>query len=407
MRYLIYCLLGCLFVFWGCGTSTTQRLSRGEIAQLSWEAILDSARGTEVNWMMWQGDPEINTFVSEYVVPEVQQRYGITLTISNGQGNQIISALMPELEAGKEESEIDMMWFNGETFYQLRQINALFGPFTDFLPNSQYIDFENPFIKYDFQQEVDGMECPWGTVQQTLIYDTARVSQPPQNLAELETWVKAHPERFTLPNDFTGMSLLKSMLIEFYGGKEAIVGEFNEEKYQKHSAELWAYINRIKPYFWKKGETFPSGRAAVDQMFASGELDFSMSMNDAEVESKVLQEVFVESSTAYVWDIGTIRNSHYQGIPIHARNPLGALVVINFLISPEAQLKKTDPKTWGDGTILAVDKLPAVWQEKFKQIPPRTYAPQREEIEPNGLPEPAPEYMIRIFEDFRKEVIQQ
>lgn len=407
MRYLILGTCFWLIGVYGCGPGKSSRLTSADVAQMSWEAILDSTKGTEVNWMMWQGDPEINAFVSEYVVPEVKKRFDITLNVSNGQGNQIISALMPELEAGKEESEIDMMWFNGETFYQLRQINALFGPFTDFLPNSTYIDFDNPFIKYDFQQEVDGYECPWGTTQQTLIYDTARTTDPPQNLEELEAWVKAHPERFTLPNDFTGMSLLKAMLTELYGGKAEISGDFNEEKYKKHSAELWAYLNRIKPYFWKKGETFPSGRAAVDQMFASGELDFALSMNDAEVESKVLQEVFVKSSKAYVWDIGTIRNSHYQGIPIHARNPLGALVVINFLISPEAQLKKTDPVVWGDGTILAVDKLPEEWQTKFREIPDRTYAPEREEIEPNGLPEPAPEYMIRIFEDFRKEVIQQ
>ena len=407
MRYSLFVAVVILIALSACQSGGTKRISSSDLSNLSWEAILDSSRGTEVNWMMWQGDPEINAYVNDYVVPEVKKRFDIQLNVLDGQGNQIVSALMPELEAGKAESEIDMMWFNGETFFQLKQINALFGPFTDFLPHAAYIDFDNPFIKYDFQQEVNGFECPWGSVQMTLIYDSERVQNPPRNLEELEAWVKANPGRFTFSNDFTGITFLKAMLIEQFGGSEAIAGPFDEAKYKQHSTELWDYLNRIKPYFWKEGETFPSGRAALDQMFASGELDFSMSFNEAEVESKVLQGVFEESARAYVWDIGTIRNTSYQGIPIHAKNPLGAMVVINFLISPEAQLQKTNPMIWGDGTILAVEKLPQEWKEKFESLPPRKYAPERAEIEPLGLPEPAPEYMIRMFEDFRTEVIEK
>ncbi|MEZ4951010.1 MAG: hypothetical protein R2784_16740 [Saprospiraceae bacterium] len=41
---------------------------------------------------------------------------------------------MAEMEAGKANSEVDMGWINGETFFQLRQIDALHGPFVDQLP---------------------------------------------------------------------------------------------------------------------------------------------------------------------------------------------------------------------------------------------------------------------------------
>ena len=33
------------------------------------------------------------------------------------------------------------------------------------------------------------------------------------------------------------------------------------------------------------------------------------------------------------------------------------MVVANFLLSPEAQLRKQDPAVWGDPTVLAMDKL--------------------------------------------------
>jgi putative spermidine/putrescine transport system substrate-binding protein len=224
---------------------------------MAWAEIEQAAQGSSLQLMMWQGDPFINRYVSEYLQPQLKERFGIELQVSSGQGPAIVSNLMTEIEAGKDESEIDLVWINGETFFQLRQIDALHGPFTQQLPNAQYIDFDNKFIGQDFQQPIDGFECPWGNVQLAIIYDSLRTPEPPRSLEALEAYVKAHPGKFTIPNEFTGMTLLKSWLIAFAGGQDALNGPFDEAKYEKHSATLWAYVNRLKPYFWKQGETFP------------------------------------------------------------------------------------------------------------------------------------------------------
>ena len=39
----------------------------------------------------------------------------------------------------------------------------------------------------------------------------------------------------------------------------------------------------------------------------------------------------------------------------------GAMVVADFLLSPEAQLEKQRADVWGDGTVLALDRLPVVF----------------------------------------------
>jgi putative spermidine/putrescine transport system substrate-binding protein len=96
-----------------------------------------------------------------------------------------------------------------------------------------------------------------------------------------------------------------------------------------------------------------------------------------------------------------------MGIASHSGNKAGAMAVCNFLISPAAQLEKMNPQVWGDGTILALDRLPEEWREKFLHIPTRKYAPQRADIQSKALPELAPEYMIRLYEDFRKNVIEK
>lgn len=388
----------------GCGKPDPSPQSTDLLSQ-PWAEIERQARGQTVHLMMWTGDPYINAYMNGFVKPALLQRYGVTLDVVSGQGNAVVTALMTEIEAGKERSAIDLTWINGETFYQLREIDALFGPFTDKLPNSRYIDFENPFIRYDFQKEVNGYEAPWGNVQLALIYDVRRVPEPPRTRQALAEWVKAHPGRFTFDTQFTGMTFLKSLMIDLGGSPGVLDGPFDEAKYQRLSGELWKYVNGIKPYLWKDGETFPNSVAQLHQLFAAGEVDFTLSNNDGEVDNKVVQGLFPDTARAYVLDGGTIQNSHYMGIPKRAAHLAGALVTVDFLISPEAQYEKLKPAVWGDGTVLDVARLPAEWKAKFENVPRRRFAPKRSEIQGKALREPDARYMIRLFEDFRKHVL--
>jgi len=390
----------------GCGRGRAPE-AKGDLLAQPWPEIERQARGQTVTLAMWMGDPFINKYINEYVAPNLKQRYRVNLNVVSAQGGQIVSMLMTEIEAHKTQSNVDLMWINGETFYQLRQIDALFGPFTEKLPNAKSIDFKNPFIGYDFQQEVKGYECPWGNVQLAIIYNSARVPEPPRNRQQLAAWVKAHPGRFTFDNTFTGMTFLKSLLIDLAGGPGALDGPFDEEKYKRLSAQLWDYLNGIKPYFWKHGETFPASVAQLHQLFAAGEVDFTMSNNDGDVDNKVLQGLLPETSRAYVLDTGTIQNSHYMGIAKRAPHLAADLVMVNFMISPEAQYEKLKPAVWGDGTVLDVSRLSEDWQAKFADVPQRRFSPKRVDIQPKALREPASEYMIRLSDDFRKYVLEK
>lgn len=409
MRTLKISILTCCILFLGgCGSSpSTEEKTRVDDGPITWEQSLQEAEGSAVQMMMWQGDPFINKYMTDYVIPELKKQLGIDLQISSGQGTQIVSTLMSEQQARVDESAVDLVWINGETFFQLKQINALHGPFTDQLPNSQYINWDSPFISQDFQQPTAGFECPWGNVQLCLIYNSDKVNTPPTTLEELEDWVKQNPGKFTFSSDFTGMTFMKSLLINLAGSKTALDGPFDEEKYNELSAKLWDYLNRIKPYFWREGKTYPSSVAPMHQLFSNGELWFTMSNNDGEVENKVLQGVLPESSRAYVLNGGTIQNSHYLGIVNKASNKSGAKAVINFLISPEAQLKKADPQVWGDGTILDLDLLPKNYSTEISRLNKRTYAPPRDSIAKFAIKEPDPEYMIRLYSDFRTHVIEK
>jgi putative spermidine/putrescine transport system substrate-binding protein len=377
-----------------------------QILAQTWPQMEATGHGQTVSMVMWQGDPLINRYMSTYVKPEVKRRYGIDLQMVAAQGAGLVQTLAAE-QAASQPSEADVVWINGETFYQLRQVNALLGPFVAKLPNAPLLDLKNPFINTDFQQPVAGMECPWGNVQFAVIYDSSKVASPPKSFAELPAFVKAHPGQFTIPNEFTGMTLLKSWMMALAGDPKLFQGKFNEVVYQKWSGELWKQLNASKPYFWKQGQTFPEQLAPLHQLFANGEVAFTFSCNDAEVDNKVNQGTFPATARAYVPVPGTIQNSHYLGIVRHARHPEAAMLVVNFLISPEAQLKKMDPNVWGDHTVLNLQALPATQRQQFEQLPSRRYAPKREAIQRLALPEPDPEYMTRLFKDFRMYVIEK
>ena len=372
-----------------------------------WSSVEASAKSTTVHMMMWQGDRLINKYMQDYVKPRLDELYDIDLVVTDGQGNQVVNRLMAELEAGRKSTELDIIWINGETFYQLRQINALYGPFLESLPHGKLIDIENPFIAMDFQQAIDGYECPWGNVQMIMIYDSTRTANLPQTLEQWSTWIRDHPGRFTWSNDFTGMTMLKSWLIALADDPEIFHGEFSEEIYATYSTELWKYIDDIRPYLWNRGKSYPSSLAQLHQLFVNGEVDMTMSNNDSEVDNKISQGVFTPTTRAYVPQMGTIQNSHYLGIPRLADNKEGALQVINFLLSPEAQYEKSRPAVWGDGTVLDRRKLSAEWQEKWNLREQRRSSPPRELISEVALQEPAPEYMIRLYEDFRKLIIEK
>ena len=397
-KYLIYLIL---ISFFSCKSDKPQK----NIDLSDWSVVEKQGRNQNLSMMMWKGDPKINAYMNDYIVPKVKAKYGIDLNIINGQGNVIVQSLMTELQANQSESEIDLIWINGETFYQLRQIDALYGPWTSVLPNAEYIDFENPFIGKDFQQDIKGYEMPWGNVQMTWIYNSAKVENPPMTKEDLSKFVKQHPGKFTFDNHFTGLTFLKSLLISFAEYPEELYGEFDEAVYQKYASQLWEYINKLKPYLWQNGEAFPENVAQMHQLFASGETWFSMSNNDSEVDNKISEGLFSETARAYVPDFGSIQNSHYLGIPKLSAHKASAMMVVNLMISAEAQAHKSKPSVWGDGSVLNIDKLPDNKKQYFDTIEKRQFAPTREELNKKALMELNPEYMIRLAEDFRTEII--
>lgn len=338
-----------------------------------WVAVLDEARGQTVNFYMWGGSDVINAWVTGFVAQNLSQRYGITLNMTPvADAPEFINKILGEKQAGRDEGgSIDLVWVNGENFRTLRQGDLVYGPWSRFLPSSIYVNWDDPSVANDFGYPVDGYESPYGKAQFVMIYNSAQVPQPPATVDDLLAWIAANPGQFAhaAPPDFTGSAFVRHVCYAATGGHEQFMQDFDQALFDEKFSACWQTLNDLEPSLWRAGQTYPESRARMLDLFANGEVAFDMAYNPAEASSLIAQGRYPDEARTFVFDGGTIANTHYVAIPYNSPHKAGAMVVANFLLSPEAQLSKADPQGWGDLPVLDPALLPQDWQQQFNDLP--------------------------------------
>jgi putative thiamine transport system substrate-binding protein len=365
-----------------------------------WQAILAAAKGQTVFWNAWGGDARINAYIA-WVGARVGKDHGVTLRhVKLADTADAVARVLAEKTAGKiAEGTVDLIWINGENFAAMKRNGLLFGPFTERLPNYRLVDFDGkPTTRIDFTVPVDGLEAPWGMAKINFIYDSARVMKTPGSVPALLDWAQAHPGRFTYPAppDFVGSTFLKQVLIELTPDPDLLQREAPDGAgFDRATAPLWHYLDTLHPLLWRDGRSFPASGNAQIQLLDDGEVDIAISFYPSDAASLILNGRLPESARVFVFDGGTIGNTHFVAIPFNARSKEGAMVVANFLLSPEAQARKQDIEVWGDQTVLDMAKLSPADRAMFAPPAdnPALLAPA--DLGPTLL-EPHPSWMTRI-----------
>lgn len=371
-----------------------------------WPDIVARAKGQTVYFNAWGGAETINTYIS-WVGERVAAEYGVTLRhVKLTDTADAVARVLAEKAAGRDgDGSVDLVWINGENFAAMKANGLLFGPFTAALPSFALVDtVAKPTTILDFTVPVDGLEAPWGMAQLVFLYDTARLAEPPRTIPAFAGWAAAHPGRFTYPAppDFIGSTFLKQALYALTPDPARLLhAPADDAGFAAATAPLWRFLDALHPHLWRGGEAFPQTGQAQRQLLDDGAIDISLSFNPGEASSAIAQGLLPDTVRTYVLDGGTIGNTHFVAIPFNARAKEGAMVVADFLMSPEAQLRKQDAAIWGDPTVLAMDKLTAEQRAAFaaQERGPATLPP---EALGRALPEPHPAWMTRIEAEWRK-----
>jgi putative spermidine/putrescine transport system substrate-binding protein len=332
------------------------------------------AKPREVSFAMWAGDEARNRYFETVVGPQLSARHGLELRIvPYGHTSEVVSKLITEKGAGKTTGgSVDVVWINGENFRAAKQAGVLWGPIA--MPRL----YPPEAYEKDFGTPIEGLETPWQSAQFVMAWDTARFAEPPRTLDGLLAWVKAHPGRFTYPAppDFSGSVFTRHFLLA-----------------KGFDAGL-AALREMKPYLWKRGETYPATIAELDRLFANHEIDFAMSYGPSFASERIARGTFPDTVRTFVFDSGAIGNFNYLAIPFNAADRQAALTLIGDLTSRERlldmarQLGHTFPHAGPDpGLPRGLATLPpALLREKF-------------------LPEPDADVLVRFEQAWRQRVL--
>ncbi len=334
-----------------------------------WTAVVEEARGQTVYFNAWGGSDRINSYL-QWAADNLQEQYGVTLKhVKVGDIAEVVGQLEAAKQVGRnEDGNVDLMWVNGENFAAMKRNSLTWGPFADNLEHTNIVK-DSPSIQFDFSVPVDGLESPWGGAQLVFIHDTAVMDEPPQSAAELLTYVVGGA-RFTYPAPpaFHGTTLIKQFLIELTDNPEALAKPVDAATFDEVTEPLWVYLDTLHPELRGKGKSWPNSGEATRQLLDDGEVDIALSFNPNEATAAVRSGQLPDSVRTYVFRDGTIGNTHFVTIPWNASAKAGAMVVANYLLSPEAQARKANPDYWGDPTVLDLTRLNEEDRKAFTDI---------------------------------------
>jgi len=379
-----------------------------EVDPADWDQVLQQAQGQTVYFNAWGGAENINAYI-EWAAGELKKRYKVTLKhVKLDDTAHAVATVVAEKAAGRDRGgSVDLVWINGENFAAMKKRGLLFSPgWAENLPNWRYVDYENkPTITTDFTIPVEGLASPWGMAQLVFFYDSARMeaAKLPRNADELLAWAEANPGRFSYPQppDFTGSSFLKQVLLEKAADRSVLERPVDEEIFAEATKPLFDYLDALHKVAWRSGRAFPQNYPAMKQLLADGELDIIFAFNPAEASSAIANGELPDTVRSFTFPGGTLANTHFVAIPYNANAKAGALVTANFLISPEAQVRKEDPAYWGDPTVLSMDKLEPDARAAFASIDLGVATLKPEELAP-ALGEPHPSWMERIEDEWKR-----
>ena len=369
----------------------------------NWDAVLDEARGQTVYWNAWGGSTTTNDFIA-WVGERVSDEYGVTLEhVKLTDTADAVSRVVAEKQSGHDEDgAIDMIWINGANFSAMKEAGLLFGPFAEELPNWQFVDVDGKTVQTDFTVPVEGYESPWAMAQVVFMYDTADMD-PVADMDALLDLAIENPGRFTYPQppDFLGTTFLKQALIDLSSDPSLLSEPVSDETYVQLTAPLWNWLDELTPHLWRKGRAYPATGPAQLQLIADGEVDMAISFSPGEASAAIENGQLPDTVRTFVLEKGTIGNASFVAIPYNSGSKAGAMVVADFLMSPEAQLHAQDPKILGYGTVLDMDALHDEQASAFADLDLGIATLSPAELG-TVQDEPHPSWMTRISADWQE-----
>ncbi|MFC6170417.1 ABC transporter substrate-binding protein [Loigolactobacillus jiayinensis] len=329
----------------GCSANNSQQSTK---LPPTYQSALKAAKGQTVTYYGFGGSDTQNRWLDQVVKPMMKEK-GITLKRVPMDIEDILSKLTTEKEAGTKKGHIDVVWINGENFYNAKKLDLLAGPLDgQLLPNfKRYINASDPDVKRDMDTAIDKLEVPYGNAQMVMIGSKQMFAGDyPTSATKLLDWAKKNPGKLTYvaPPDFTGSAFVRNIIYEKVGFAAVNNAPATKAGLYKAIKPGLDYLNELKPYLWQQGKTYPKTTAQLDKMFADHQVALDFSYNQMYAATQKDTGQFTDDAVTFVFDKGTIGNYNYLAIPKTAPDKAAAVVLINTMLSEKAQEERLELK---------------------------------------------------------------
>ncbi|MEO7060976.1 MAG: extracellular solute-binding protein [Lapillicoccus sp.] len=217
---------------------------------------------------------------------------------------------------------------------------------------------------------------PYRASSVLLAYNPDKVSNPPKTLAELLTWIKANPGRFTYNSPKTGGSggafvatVLDSVVPP--ADRDAMTTAYKKDL-EKDWDPGWQILAGLNPYVFQKG-VYPNGNNQTLQLLSSGQIDMAPVWSDQFISGQASGTIPKTMKAQQISDPSFTGGASYLGVTKASKNQALAWKFINFILQPEEQAKIAE-KIAGYPAI-ALAKLPAATQALFKDADTQNLRP--------------------------------
>lgn len=205
----------------------------------------------------------------------------------------------------------------------------------------------------------------------------------PSTWPELMSWVCEFPGEFIYPRpdttgagrNFVTRAVLESNSLnqdtftidaftEQYGTDELTPEQISEIN-DTYFAGTWEMLNEIEPCLYDNA-TYPSGAAATTRLLADELVTMIPIWSDQALQAKAAGLLPEDIRFIQLSDLPMVGGYASSAIPTNASNLEGALVLANFMLSPEAQ--ESVVRDIGGFPAISWDTLPQELQEDFNDV---------------------------------------
>ncbi|MEO5781242.1 MULTISPECIES: ABC transporter substrate-binding protein [Arthrobacter] len=373
----------------------------------AWDQVTNDANGQTVRLWMYGGDEQGNAYVDASLIPAAAKE-GVTLErIPVADTKDALNRVLTEVQSGTRDGGVDLVWVNGDNFGTGKQAGAWACGWTSLLPNMGLTAPADPLLANDFGTPVEGCEAPWHKAQFTIAYNSATVKDPPGTLAGLLDWARTNPGRFTYPAppDFTGSVFTRQLLYSVSGGHSNVPLDFENKAFDQLTPALFNELRGLAPSLWREGKTYPKTAAELNDLYAGGQVDFTMTYGPATLTKLVADGTYPAATKVLTLAEGTVGNASFLAIPSTSGHRAGAMVVANLALSPEQQAVKADPRVWGQFPVLDPAALSADQRALFEALPQSPVVPSYDVLSKNANPELAAAWVPELDDAWRRQIL--